>query len=57
MSVAIYVALSLLVGLIGRNHKFTFWGYFLGSLALSPFVGMVLVLASDPASPKCNRHM
>ena len=43
-----YFALSLLVGLMGYDRKFGFWGYFFASLLLSPFLGILLVLASDP---------
>lgn len=38
---------SLLVAFFGMNRKFGFWGYFFGSLLLSPFLGVILVLASD----------
>lgn len=47
----IYVILSILLGLMGYNRKFGFWGYFFGSLLLTPFVGILLVLASDPRKP------
>ena len=48
----IYLLLCLLVGLIGINRKFGFWGYFFGSIVLSPIWGLLLVLASDPRMPK-----
>jgi hypothetical protein len=38
---------SVVVGWIGRDRKFGFWGYFFCSLALTPIVGLVIVLASD----------
>lgn len=44
----IYVILSILLGLMGYNRKFGFWGYFFGSMLLTPLVGILLVLASDP---------
>lgn len=47
MHVLIYVILSLIIGLFGSNRKFGFWGYFFGSLLLTPIIGLVLVLASD----------
>jgi len=43
----IYLIASILVGLLGTNRKFGFWGYFFGSMLLSPMVGIILVLASD----------
>lgn len=44
-----YIGLSLVVGLMGEGRKFGFWGYFFGALLFSPFMGVILVLASDPA--------
>lgn len=38
---------SLVVGWFGRNRKFGFWGYFFCSLALTPVVGVIILLASD----------
>ncbi len=43
----IILAASIVVGLLGRNRKFGFWGYFFASLLLTPFVGILLVLAGD----------
>ena len=43
----IYLAASIMVAAFGANKKFGFWGYFFGSLLLSPLVGLILVLASD----------
>lgn len=44
----IYVAASFIVACLGMNRKFGFWGYFFGSLLLTPLIGLLLVLASDP---------
>ncbi len=44
---AAIVVLSLIVGLLGKNRKFGFWGYFFGSILLTPIIGLLLVLASD----------
>lgn len=41
------LVLSIVVGLLGKNRKFGFWGYFFGSLLLTPIIGLLLVLASD----------
>lgn len=43
----LYVFLSLVVAIFGANRKLGFWGYFFGSLLLTPPVGLILVLASD----------
>lgn len=48
--VALIVALSVVIAFLGRNRKFGFWGYFFGSLLLTPFVGLVLVLGSNKIS-------
>jgi hypothetical protein len=44
----LYVVAALLVATLGIDRKFGFWGYFFGSLALTPLVGLILVMASDP---------
>jgi len=46
--IAILFAVCLLIGFLGRHRKFGFWGYFFGSLLLTPVIGIVLLLASDP---------
>lgn len=46
------IVLSLVVGILGRNRKLGFWGYFFASLLLTPFVGFLFVLVSDPRAPK-----
>jgi hypothetical protein len=47
----LWLALSALVGYIGRNRKFGFWGYFAISLLLSWMIGLLCVFASDPRKP------
>jgi uncharacterized membrane protein YiaA len=44
----IVVIISFFIGLLGANRRLGFWGYFFGSLLLTPFVGLILVVASDP---------
>lgn len=46
---------SIVIGLIGINRKFGFWGYFFASLLLTPIVGILLLLASDPKK-KRKKH-
>jgi hypothetical protein len=43
----IYLASCLVVALLGANKKFGFWGYFFASMALSPLIGIFIVMASD----------
>ncbi len=45
--ILVIIILSLIIGLMGTNRKFGFWGYFFGSLLLTPVIGLLLVLASD----------
>ena len=50
----IYLLISLMVGWFGANRKLGFWAYFFGSLALTPLVGLLLVLVSDPRKATVN---
>jgi hypothetical protein len=45
---ALYLALSLLVAMMGDDRKFGFWGYFFASMWLTPVVGFLLMIASNP---------
>lgn len=49
------VTASLVIGWLGRNKKFGFWGYFFCSLALTPFVGLIVLFASDAKNKNDNR--
>lgn len=49
----VVVVCSIVLGLAGRKRKFGFWGYFFASLLLTPLIGILLVLASEPPSKKC----
>jgi hypothetical protein len=43
----VWIGLSALVGYLGRDRKFGFWGYFAISLLLSWVIGLLCVFASD----------
>jgi hypothetical protein len=43
----IYIASAILIAYVGKDRKFGFWGYFFASLLFTPFIGILLVLASD----------
>ncbi len=45
---ALYVGACVVVALLGRRRKFGAWGYFFASILLSPILGLLLVVASDP---------
>jgi hypothetical protein len=42
-----YIGICLIIGLLGINKKFGFWGYFFGAMLFSPLIGVILLLASD----------
>jgi uncharacterized membrane protein len=43
----LYVLVSLFIGYLGKKRKMGFWGYFFGSLLFTPFIGIILLCASD----------
>ncbi len=45
----IYTLAALLVGSLGRKSNLGFWGLFVISLLLTPFIGLIIFLASDRA--------
>lgn len=48
-----YIGLCFCIALLGTHRKFGYWGYFFSSLFLTPLVGAVILLGSDPRS---DRH-
>lgn len=42
-----WVALSMVVGLIGSDKSIGFWGAFLISIILSPLIGLIVVVLSN----------
>jgi hypothetical protein len=60
MTIAIiYVVLSFVIALLGIDRKFGFWGYFFCCIALTPIIGLIVLLGSDrrhkiiDKCPKC----
>jgi len=47
-----YLVVCLAVGYLGRWRKMGFWGYFFGSVLLTPLLGLLLIAASDPKRPE-----
>jgi len=43
---------SFVIALFGSRFRFGFWGYFFGSILLTPIVGLLLLLAAIPPSSK-----
>jgi len=55
--VLIFVALSIVIGFLGRNRRFGFWGYFFLSMLLTPVVGLLALIAAIPrAEPREPRE-
>ena len=52
--IILYVILCLGVAWLGQHRKFGFWGYFFASLLVTPILGILLVLASDPRKPQAD---
>lgn len=47
-AITAYVVVAMAIGFLGRRRKLGAWGYFFGSIALTPVIGLLLLLASDP---------
>lgn len=45
--VFLWIALSWLIGFLGKNKRFGFFGNFLIAFLFSPVVGVIVLLASD----------
>ena len=52
-SIAPYIVFCLLIGYIGRDKKFGFWGNLFAALLLTPLIGLIVLLAQDDR-PKHN---
>jgi len=46
-----YVALSLIIALMGAHRKMGFWGYLFCAILFSPVVGLIIVLVSEKKRP------
>jgi hypothetical protein len=45
---SVWIFLSFLIALGGRNYRFGFWGYFFASILLTPIIGFLLLIAAVP---------
>jgi uncharacterized membrane protein len=43
----VYIVICFAIACLGINRKFGFWGYFFGSLLLTPIIGIILIAGSD----------
>jgi hypothetical protein len=46
--IVLWFVASFAIAMFGARFRFGFWGYFFGSLMLSPVVGLLLLLAAIP---------
>ena len=52
----ITIAASLVIGYLGRDRTFKFWGYFLLSLLLTPVIGLLAIGIDEwVCARKCDR--
>jgi hypothetical protein len=56
VGIFVIIALSYFIGFLGRNRKFGFWGYFFASMVLTPLIGLLLVVATDPIKEKDSEN-
>lgn len=50
-----WIGLSWLIAYLGKNKRFGFFGTFLISVAFSPLIGFIILLASDDRVPSARR--
>jgi hypothetical protein len=50
----LWILSSWVIGYLGRNKRFGFFGNFLISVAFSPLIGLVVLLASDDRVPRAK---
>jgi hypothetical protein len=43
----IWILASLLIGVLGIHKRFGFWGFFFGSLVLSPIIGVIMLFSME----------
>jgi hypothetical protein len=49
--IAAWLLGSLIIALFGSRFRFGFWGYFFGSILLTPVIGLLLLAAAVPPKP------
>jgi hypothetical protein len=43
-----YLALCLVAGVLGRNRRIGFWGFFFSSIIFTPFISLLFLYFSTP---------
>jgi len=51
-AVIVLILLAGLMGYLGKERKFGFWGNFFVSLLFTPIVGVIVLLAQDSKKPE-----
>lgn len=46
--VVLYLGLCLLAGILGRNRRIGFWGFFFSSIVFTPFVSLPFLYFATP---------
>jgi hypothetical protein len=46
--VLLWVFLAMIIGFLGRNFRFGFWGYFFASVLFTPIIGVLMLVAAVP---------
>ena len=44
----VYLALCLAAGIVGRNRRIGFWGFFFSSIIFTPVVGLLFLYFATP---------
>lgn len=45
----LYIFFCMLIGFLGQNRLFGFWGYFFASIIFTPIGGLFLLIPSEPS--------
>jgi hypothetical protein len=48
LAAVLWLVCCLVIAAFGARYRFGFWGYFFGSVILSPLIGLLLLLAAIP---------
>jgi hypothetical protein len=50
--VLVYLALCLAAGIVGRNRRIGFWGFFFSSIIFTPVVGLLFLYFATPRTAR-----
>lgn len=46
--IVVWLLGAVVIGFLGRNLRFRFWGYFFVSILLTPVIGLLMLIAAIP---------